>query len=770
MRSLRYQAGALLRSPRMWILLLAGAIGLVIGSLMLLNPLEEVMKLASNRLQLHPASGRIVLVAVDDRSLAELGVQPWSRSYYAELIERLHAAGARRIVVDADTTRRQSPGRDQAFQKALTIARPNVWLTARSSFDELSGKRFDNIPLKAFSDHANVANVNTWIVHDTVWAQFYAFSSRGRALPSVASLLGGRAGQSGSTFQIDYSIDLRTVPVVSAADVIHGVWQKEAVDGRDVVIGDTSSGAKRFIAPGYGLLPAILFQIIGAETLREGTPTEIGWLAPLLLSLAAAATFLFLPNRLIARTMLSAALLCLFSAPFVLDRIHVSGAYAPSLAVLLIVVVAHAIRKTKNALRTRGTVNLISGMKNFNALRQDAPAKPLSVLAARILNYPAISAALTPSAQRELVDQIKRRLLFAAATSEIFQGDEGIFAWIAECSDQDLLAEQLEALHALFRSPVIVAARLIDLNVSFGLDVDTSRPVLQRASSALVAADEAARQGRRWLAYDSSVLEDADWRMSVLARLDQAIDAREIWVAYQPKLDLSSDQFVGAEALARWTHPERGEISPGQFIPAAEKGDRIERLTRYVLEEAIQAAAAMNRDGRCFEMSVNLSARLLGNETIVNVVSALLTRYALAPECLTLEVTETAAMEDEDQAIRTLQRLSALGVALSIDDYGTGFSTLEYLRKIPAKEIKIDRSFVSMLDKSQSDRIMVNSTIQLAHSLGRKVVAEGVETPEVLKELRRMGCDMAQGYHIGRPAPVNALLVQSPPASAWRAA
>ncbi len=109
-------------------------------------------------------------------------------------------------------------------------------------------------------------------------------------------------------------------------------------------------------------------------------------------------------------------------------------------------------------------------------------------------------------------------------------------------------------------------------------------------------------------------------------------------------------------------------------------------------------------------------------------------------------------------------------MALSIDDYGTGFSTLEYLRKIPAKEIKIDRSFVSMLDKSQSDRIMVNSTIQLAHSLGRKVVAEGVETPEVLKELRRMGCDMAQGYHIGRPAPVNALLVQSPPASAWRAA
>ncbi len=770
MRSLRYQAGALLRSPRMWILLLAGAIGLVIGSLTLLSPLEEMTKLASNRLRLHPASGHIVLVAVDDRSLAELGSQPWSRLYYAQLIQRLRAAGADRIVIDADTTQHQSSGHDAAFQKALNLARPHVWLTAHSSFDEISGKRFDSMPLRIFSDYANLANTNTWVVRNAVWAQFYAFSSNGKTLPSVASVLGGGVGPVGSTFPINYSIDVRTIPMISAADIIHGVWQTGAVDGRDIVIGDTSSSAKRFTAPGYGLLPAVLFQIVGAETLREGVSIEIGWLTPLLVSLAVAAVFLFVPNRSIARATLFTGLLCLSSAPFLLDHVQVSGAYTPALAVLFVVTAAHLISKTKTALRTRGTVNLISGMKNFNALRQEAPAKPHSVLAVRVLNYPAISAALMPSAQRELVDQIKRRLLFAAATSEIFQGDEGIFAWTAGCGNEDLIAEQLEALHALFRSPVIVAARLIDLNVSFGLDVDTSRPVLQRASSALVAADEAARQGRRWLAYDSSVLEDADWRMSVLARLDQAIDAREIWVAYQPKLDLSSDQFVGAEALARWTHPERGEISPGQFIPAAEKGDRIERLTRYVLEEAIQAAAAMNRDGRCFEMSVNLSARLLGNETIVNVVSALLTRYALAPECLTLEVTETAAMEDEDQAIRTLQRLSALGVALSIDDYGTGFSTLEYLRKIPAKEIKIDRSFVSMLDKSQSDRIMVNSTIQLAHSLGRKVVAEGVETPEVLKELRRMGCDMAQGYHIGRPAPVNALLVQSPPASAWRAA
>jgi EAL domain-containing protein (putative c-di-GMP-specific phosphodiesterase class I)/CHASE2 domain-containing sensor protein len=759
-----------MRSSRMWVLLLAAAVGLTAGLVTLFGPLDGVMKVASNRLRQHPASGQIVLVAVDDRSLAELGAQPWPRSYYADLIERLHAAGAHRIVVDADTSRAESGPRDQAFRKALSLARPTVWLTAHSSVDEISGKRFDSLPPKAIGDEANIANANSWVERGTIWSQLYAVPSRGRVLPSIASVLGGRTGAAGSTFPLNYSIDVRTVPVISAADVIRGKWQSKSVDGRDVVIGDTSSGALRFAAPGYAALPAILFQIIGAETLREGVPATIGWPVPLCAALLAAVAFLFVGHRPAARATLSLAALCLVAGPLLFEHVYVFGGYTPALTVLSIVAASHAIAKFRTALRTRGTVNPISGMKNFNALRQEAPPKPAAVLVVRVLNYPAISATLTPLAQRELVDQIKRRLLFGAPTSEIFQGDEGIFTWTAECKDQDLIAEQLEALHALFRSPVVVAARLIDLAVSFGLDVDVSRPVLQRASSALVAADEAARQGRRWLTYDSSVLEDADWQMSVLARLDQAIDAGEIWVAYQSKLDLSSDQLVGAEALARWTHPERGEISPGQFIPAAERGDRIERLTDYILGHAIQAAASINRSGRRFEIAVNLSARLLANDRIVHTVAALLKQHALAPDRLILEVTETAAIDDQDRSLRTLQQLSLIGIGLSIDDYGTGFSTLEYLRKIPAKEIKIDRSFVSLLDKSQSDRIMVNSTVQLAHSLGRTVVAEGVETVEVLNELRRMGCDLAQGYHIARPVPLEVLLAQPILLPKWRAA
>jgi EAL domain-containing protein (putative c-di-GMP-specific phosphodiesterase class I) len=340
----------------------------------------------------------------------------------------------------------------------------------------------------------------------------------------------------------------------------------------------------------------------------------------------------------------------------------------------------------------------------------------------------------------------------------IHQLDEGVFVWVSTNGHEEAVIQQIEALHALFRSPIVIDLRLIDLSMTFGLDLDSSRPLLQRLPSALVAADSAAREGRRWGSFNPASLEDADWAMSLLGRLDHAIDAEELWVAYQPKIDLRLGRITGAEALVRWSHPHKGQIFPDQFIKAAEEGGRIERLTYFVLDRALETAALINATGRPFNIAVNLSALLLTNRNLVPNVTSLLEKHRVSPAVLTLEVTETATMGSEEDAFANLRRLANLGVSFSIDDYGTGFSTLDYLKRIPASELKIDRSFVSLLHKSQSDRIMVNSTIQLAHSLGRKVVAEGVENEEILLELRKMGCDLAQGYHIARPVTLPGLL------------
>ncbi|HET9398362.1 MAG TPA: EAL domain-containing protein, partial [Sphingomicrobium sp.] len=194
----------------------------------------------------------------------------------------------------------------------------------------------------------------------------------------------------------------------------------------------------------------------------------------------------------------------------------------------------------------------------------------------------------------------------------------------------------------------------------------------------------------------------------------------------------------------------------GEFVAAAEQNDRIEKLTMYVLDKAVEAAARINRDYGPFDMAVNLSARMLGDKTLPSQVRKVLDRHGLDPARLTLELTETAALASGADT-GPLFGLRDLGIKISIDDYGTGLSTLDYLKKVPASEIKIDQSFVKSMRDHRSDLVMVQSTIALAHSLGRTVVAEGVESREILDMLIAMKCEVAQGFIVGRPSSLNDL-------------
>ncbi|MGH6658904.1 MAG: EAL domain-containing protein, partial [Sphingomicrobium sp.] len=287
--------------------------------------------------------------------------------------------------------------------------------------------------------------------------------------------------------------------------------------------------------------------------------------------------------------------------------------------------------------------------------------------------------------------------------------------------------------------------------------VGSGRSLSSRLASALVAADEAARDGFKWRHHDPETLQNASWRLSMLSQLDDAIDKGQVWVAYQPKLELATRRIVGAEALARWTHPEKGPIAATEFIAAAEQHNRIGKLTDFVLEQAVKNAAQLNRGGGDFEIAVNLSASLMSDKGFILRLSALLARHGLAPHHLTLELTETAALASTGEGLEMISRLRDLGVRISIDDYGTGLSTLDYLKRVPANEIKIDQSFVKGIAENRSDRLMVQSTIELAHSLGRRVVAEGAELREIVDLLVEMGCDVAQGYAIGRPMSLESL-------------
>ncbi|HMG46431.1 MAG TPA: EAL domain-containing protein [Allosphingosinicella sp.] len=751
-------------------LILALLVGLAFGIGDIGEPLENAMQIARNKLRSHPASGAIVLVAIDDRSVSEIGNAHWNGSELAGLVRRVDAAGARRIHLDAELGTGGSPEQAQELEGALAGARAPILLPARFSISPVSGARSDYLPPARFARHGRLVDTNLFVWwDDAVWLHPYSAEIGDRPMASLSSVLGGAGRASADLFPIDYGIDIRSIPVVSASDVLNDRIRPQQLAGRDIVIARTDFATEHYRAPGSGQVPSILFHLVAAETLLAGQPVNLGWAVPLALALLLAAAILSFRRRAVAAGILGFALAGSIGGVVLLEAYQIHAHVVPALALILTAALARAAASLRRSYQSRGTTNIVTGMPNLQALRQ-CELNGGIVVSARVKNYAQITTTLPPQDEKELVEQIVGRLEFGTGRAPIYQADEGVFVWIAGDGREEATIQQVEGLQALFRSPIVIATRLIDLAVTFGLDLDASRPLVQRVSSALVAADEAARDGKRWASFNPASMEDADWAMSLLGRLDHAIDNDELWVAYQPKLDCRTGQMVGAEALVRWTHPEKGQLAPDQFVGAAEQGGRIERLTYFVLDSALAAAVAVHQRDPRFTIAVNLSALLLSSDQLAPTVEALLRKHGVQPELLTLEVTETSTLGSAADHIANLLRLSDMGVQLSIDDYGTGFSTLEYLRRIPASEIKIDRSFISMLTNSQSDRIMVNSTIQLAHSLGRKVVAEGVESQEILDELKRMRCDIVQGYHTGRPVPLAELLKRFGPGDAQQAA
>jgi EAL domain-containing protein (putative c-di-GMP-specific phosphodiesterase class I) len=240
-----------------------------------------------------------------------------------------------------------------------------------------------------------------------------------------------------------------------------------------------------------------------------------------------------------------------------------------------------------------------------------------------------------------------------------------------------------------------------------------------------------------------------------MSEMSRAFDNGQMTIAYQPKYDLRSGAIVGAEALARWEHPERGALRPDLFVEMAEETGHIGELTEWVLRRAVSDQQRLQAAGFDLSIAVNWSGHLLADVAFTDTALAI-ARDACGDLCL--EVTETAIIGNAGLARQTLQRFRAAGLKISIDDYGSGLSSMAYLKNIPADELKIDKAFVLNMATDPVDAVLVRAAVSLAHSLGLRVVAEGVEQQAALDLLREMGCDLAQGYLIARPMPLQDLI------------
>ncbi len=311
------------------------------------------------------------------------------------------------------------------------------------------------------------------------------------------------------------------------------------------------------------------------------------------------------------------------------------------------------------------------------------------------------------------------------------------------------------AIQASFEPTIVLDDVEVSVEASIGIAVmgehaDAPNALLQRADTALAHA----RSRHSPIEVYSPELDQFDApRLTLLSEVRGALGRGEFILEYQPQIELPGGRIIGVEALVRWHHPEHGVLAPPRFIPLIEQTALIGPLTLALIDQALGQLVTWRKLGIDVQMSVNLSARNLIDAELPQQVAEILERHRVAPDRLVVEVTESAAMDDPHRAVAVLAALRDSGIGVSVDDFGTGNASIEYLAKLPASEIKIDRSFITdILDDPRSEAI-VRSTIDLARNLGLTVVAEGIETAAVLRHLTALGCDIAQGYYISRPQP-----------------
>jgi EAL domain-containing protein (putative c-di-GMP-specific phosphodiesterase class I) len=319
---------------------------------------------------------------------------------------------------------------------------------------------------------------------------------------------------------------------------------------------------------------------------------------------------------------------------------------------------------------------------------------------------------------------------------------------------EDAAMGEAQRLLAALERPVRVQGEPIDVALSVGLAPLAGLEVGMAIERASIALDQARAARRKSAFFDAEAYGDPAANLSLMSHLLTGIAEGQLELHHQPKLDFRLRRVTATEALVRWNHPARGRIYPDVFITMAEETGHIRALTEWVVRQAIADQMTLAAAGHQIDVAVNISGRVLGEPDFVDFC-----RDAVAGAVgrICFEITETAVIENPDVALRMLDAFADMGIAISIDDFGSGLSSLGYLKRIRGHELKIDRSIVADVAMSQRDALIVRSTIDLAHSLGLKVVAEGIETNDVFSLLAAMGCDHAQGYLISRPLPLSGL-------------
>jgi EAL domain-containing protein (putative c-di-GMP-specific phosphodiesterase class I)/GGDEF domain-containing protein len=401
-----------------------------------------------------------------------------------------------------------------------------------------------------------------------------------------------------------------------------------------------------------------------------------------------------------------------------------------------------------------------TGLPNRLALERvvealaDMPEGAVYVCALGIERFDHVRGAIGYKLAAQAVRMVGNRLAGLAPACGVARISTDVLGFVLLADGEQAALDDVQRLLLSLEQPVRVSGEAIDVALSVGLAPLKDGEVARAIERATIGLDQARAGQRKTAVFDAEAYGDPASNLSLMSSLLNGIVQGELELWHQPKFDLRRRAVTATEGLVRWRHPTRGVLGPDLFIPMAEETGHIRALTEWAVRQAIADQRALAEAGHELAVAVNISGRILGEPDFLDFCEATLKDAA---GCVCFEITETAVIENPDVALKMLDRFADMGVSISIDDFGAGLSSLAYLKRIRGQELKIDRSLVQDVAGSQRDALIVRSTIDLAHSLGLKVVAEGVETNACFSVLSAMGCDHAQGYLIAKPQPLNQL-------------
>ncbi len=385
----------------------------------------------------------------------------------------------------------------------------------------------------------------------------------------------------------------------------------------------------------------------------------------------------------------------------------------------------------------------------------------VAVMSINIDNFKTINDTLGHSYGDELLIDITHRLKQVMDDNDYFarSGGDEFVVLSQNLTDIGEYEAKIKKIQKIFDYPFVLSMKEYFITISIGIamapkDGKTTQVLIKNADSAMYAAKASGK--KTYIYFNDSINEKLMNKIQIQSEIRKAMENKEFIVYYQPQIDLTIDGIIGFEALIRWNHPERGMLLPVEFIPFTEETGLIVPIGTWVLKNACQQLKQWEEEGYDdLVMAVNISARQFKDLEFVNMVRETILETGINPERLELEITEAIALQDTDYSIAIIQKLKELGVVFSLDDFGTDYSSVNYLRKLPVTNLKIDKSFLDTVPDNPSDQSIVQTVISLAHTLELKVIAEGVEKPEQALFLKNVKCDKAQGFFYSEPVPVH---------------